>query len=317
MIMKDRRMKKTNLTNQYLSYIFVSFCVHVSLCLGDVTGRSEEFAPETATFDELFFHMQRYATTDTKKEHKKIAREELFSRKSDGLRYLINHVHIENMWFRIYAQQLVQQLEAEEAVPVLMECLDAVSPNTRKYAAYFLGFYQTPEYAKQLMPLLKDEKTVGSVIRTWGKWSVHESTLTIVPYLKDKKERRRILAANALRDIGDDRAIPFLIAALDDPYFTVRKTVARALITLREKNERSLIKALNDADITPLRELIQILGHIRSIKAVASLRKLLKHQDKGVCGDAINALKMIHPRRSKKWLHSIPVEQYPQAKFNI
>lgn len=157
----------------------------------------------------------------------------------------MDHIHFENMWIRILARQLVPTLEAEEAVPVLLEALDGEAARTRKYAAYFLGFYEAAEHADRLSPLLHEKDGSGAAIRTLGKWHVQDAVPEIIPFLRDpKKETRRVLAANALREIGDPQAVPFLIEALADPYFTVRKSVARALVSFGLDGEKELCEAL-------------------------------------------------------------------------
>lgn len=192
-------------------------------------GTSAEFDPGSATFDQLMFHVARYGNTEEKREHKAAARKEMKARGAEALRYLVEHSHIKNMWFAIYARQLVEQLDEQEAVPVLLEMLDSPRMKVRKNAVYFLGFHEAPAHAARILPLLEDEDMAGVAIRTLGKWRVSEAVPQIVPFLKDEKERRRVLAANALRDIADPQSVAALQEARNDQFFTVRKAVARAL----------------------------------------------------------------------------------------
>lgn len=188
-------------------------------------------------FDELMLHASRYGSTELKRERKAAARTELFARGSAALEYLIGRMDIENMWFGIYAQQMVETLPPEESAPVLLRALDSKSKDIRKMAIYFLGFNSTPQHAKRVLPFLHRDHEAGAAMRTLGKWGVREAVPDIIPYLRDSDERRRIAAANALHDIGDPLAVPSLRAVTRDRYFTVRKAVERALKKLSAPRE--------------------------------------------------------------------------------
>jgi len=267
---------------------------------------STNFTPKSASMEELLFHAQRYGTTEAKRERKRAAREELFSRGPEALRYLMAHVHIKNLWIWIMADQLVRRLEADEAVPILLSHLGSERQDTRRFAAFFLGFHDRPEHWQKLTPLLSDEKAAGVTIRTLGKWGVRECVPLILPFLADEKERRRIVTVNALRDIGDTQTVPHLLEALDDPFFTVRKVAARALVAIGAQAEKDLLRALPASRGPARREIIAALGEIRSRKAVRPLRRLLEHADRGVRAEAALALSSIDPKRAAKWLADTP-----------
>jgi len=184
--------------------------------------------------DELIFNLQRYGNTPEKREVKARSREILVRRGPDALRLLMAKVHLENVMIAVEAENMVRTMGTQEVASVLSGFLGDAHPRTRKLAAYWLGFHDTPEYADRVLPLLKDDETAGAAIRTLGKWRVREAIPQIVPFLSHEKEVRRIAAANALRDIGDASVIPELEPLLDDRYFTVRKSAERALAKLRE-----------------------------------------------------------------------------------
>ncbi len=188
-------------------------------------------------FDELMFHASRYGSTELKRECKAAARSELFARGPSALEYLAGHADSDNIWFGIYAQQMVETLPPEESAPVLLGALDSKNKDIRKMAIYFLGFNRTPQYADRVLPFLECEHEAGAAMRTLGKWGVHEAVPGIIPYLRDSDERRRIAAANALHDIGDPLAVPALRSVQRDRYFTVRRAVARALKKLSSRRE--------------------------------------------------------------------------------
>jgi hypothetical protein len=192
------------------------------------------FADGSASDEQLIFNIQRYGNTPEKRAAKAISRDELFARGADGLRLMMRNVHLENVMISVIAEEMVRTMDTRKVAAVLAEFLDDEHPRTRKLAAYWLGFHETPEYADRVLPLLKDDEAAGAAIRTLGKWRVREAISLIVPFLSHEKETRRIVAANALRDIGDPAAVPDLIPLLNDRYFTVREVAARALSKLRK-----------------------------------------------------------------------------------
>jgi len=268
------------------------------------------FDAKTASPRGLFLRMQRYGNTAQRRAEKKAAKDEFIARGGESVRFLMDHIHLSNMWVRIYLTEYVEQkrFKQEDAVPVLLEYLASDRPKTRKRAAYYLGFYDAPQHAQAVMPLLGDEEASGAAARTLGKWGVREAVEKIGELLGHEKERRRVIAANALRDIGDPRAAGVLVQALSDPVCTVRKTASRALVALGEDAVRELVKQLAAAEGVALREMIQVLGVLQCREAVSPLRRMLDHSDSGVARDAARALHAIDPENAEEWLEGTPVE---------
>ena len=192
------------------------------------------FSGGPASDEQLIFNIQRYGNTPEKREVKTLSRDKLIARGPDGLRLLMNNVHLENVAIAVEAENMVRAMDTQKVAAVLAEFLKDEHLRTRKLAAYWLGFHETPEYADRVLPLLKDDEAAGAAIRTLGKWRVREAVPQIIPFLSHEKEVRRIAAANALRDIGDPSVVPDLTPLLNDRYFTVREVAARALSKLQE-----------------------------------------------------------------------------------
>ena len=268
------------------------------------------FDAGAASSRELFSRMQRYGNTEQRRLEKKAAKDEFIARGGESVRFLMNHIHLKNMWVRIYLTEYIEQkrFKEEDAVPVLLEYLASDLPETRKRAAYYLGFYSTPQHAEAVMALLGDAKATGAAARTLGKWGVEQAVGEIGALLGHEKERWRVIAANALRDIGAPRAEPFLVDALDDPVCTVRKTAARALSVLGEDTARALVKRLPSAEGLALRETIHVLGVAKCRKAIRPLRRLLEHPDPGVVRDAARALHAIDPDDAEDWIEGTAAE---------
>ncbi|MCE9615712.1 MAG: HEAT repeat domain-containing protein [Lentisphaerae bacterium] len=254
----------------------------------------EVFNPTNASLDELVSWAQVYVSTPAKKEARNGARDELFARRGESVRYLFEHLALTNDTIRQLAYELiVYKMPPDEAAPVLADFLAAPDGVTRRAAAYYLGFTQATNLAPRVMPLLDDELTAGAAARTLGKWKVRAAAPAISAMLKSDKEPRRVMAGNALRDIGDASAVPALMAALDDPIFTVRKVAARALALLGRPAEKALLAALPASRGLAQREIVRTLGAMRAKQAVKPLRKLLRQAEGGLHQDIVQALSAI------------------------
>ncbi|MBU0679006.1 MAG: HEAT repeat domain-containing protein [Verrucomicrobia bacterium] len=216
-----------------------------TLALTRMHAVADDFDPSTASLENLLFHAQRYGNTAEKRMRKKAAQEELFARKTEALAYLMEHIDIDNMWIQILAYQLVVKLDKEDAVPVLLGFIDDPNDRKRKSAVYFLGFKDAPEHAERVAALLGDDSAGGAAVRTLGKWKAVDYLEDVAQFLTHDKERWRVLAANALRDIGDKRAIPYLREAEKDQYFTVRKAAERARRSLGDENGGSSTRPIS------------------------------------------------------------------------
>ena len=245
------------------------------------------------SYDKLLFDAVRYGNTPEKRAAKEKARKEIFDHKADSLRYVMTQICVENVMVQVLAQELVEGMKPEDATPVLAEFLNADKPKIRKMAAFFLSLHDTPHYADRVTPLLSNDETAGAAMRALGKWHVKAAVTNIFPFLKNEKEGRRIAAVNALRDIGDPAAIPYLMPLLNDPIFTVREVAARALSTLGPDAEKALLAALPDAQGLLRLYLIRTLGVMESRRAVGSLRRCLKDPDPVVRTYAQKALAQI------------------------
>ncbi len=189
---------------------------------------------QAANFDTLLFEATRYANTLEKKEAKRVAREELKERMPASLRAAMEFVHGDHVGLQVLVMEWVLEWPSEIVVPALTEFLDHEREETRRVAIFFLGFHHAPELADRLTPFLDNEKCQGAAARTLGKWKITSARSALEKILAEGNERQRVVAANALRDLGDPAAIPALVSALDDAVFTVRHVAARALVSFGE-----------------------------------------------------------------------------------
>ncbi|RKY38595.1 MAG: hypothetical protein DRP75_04210, partial [Candidatus Omnitrophota bacterium] len=114
--------------------------------------------------------------------------------------------------------------------------------------------------------------------------------------------RIRFFSAKALGLIDREEAIPALLEALKDEDAGVREISADALKEMlknREKIERALIEALEYGDERMSYSAIQILGDIKSKKAVEPLLRMLESEDANIRRAAVRALGKIRAREEK------------------
>lgn len=110
-------------------------------------------------------------------------------------------------------------------------------------------------------------------------------------HLKSDEPTERNIAAIALGNIGDTRAVPALIAALADERIAVRVSAAGALGMLGdERAVDPLIRTLRDERATVRGEAAAALGRLGDIRAIPSLIHLLRDEEADVLHRASGAL---------------------------
>jgi len=204
-----------------------------------------------ADLDRLLYEATQYGSTSEKQAVKAAAREELLRQMPESLRTAMKYIHGDNVGVNVITMEWVESQPDEVVIPVMLEFLADPKPETRRLAIFFLGFKNGAVHAEKIMTHLNDEETRGAVLRTLGKWKIASARAEMEKALGDKKERIRIVAANALRDAGDPAAIPALLGALEDPVFTVRHAAARAIIKLGA-DESSLRNARSGSSVSRL-----------------------------------------------------------------
>ena len=266
-----------------------------------------------ATYDELFHAATRYGNTEARRADKVAARTELFRRGADSLREVMERIHVENVMVSVLATEMVHgQIPATNGRPVLLDYLDHERAETRRAAIYFLGFYPAPERPARLLKALDDEKTRNAAVRTLGKWKVNGERGELCRLLKSgESERTRVLAANALRDLGHPDDLPALLAALNDPVFTVRNTAARAVASFGFKAHRPLLQELRVSEGVGRRQIVRLLGELEVLGAARPLRRLLEQADPGLRVDVERALRQLEGEAAVRAAAGNPTDAEP------
>lgn len=267
----------------------------------------EKFDAKTAPFMQLFQESQRAPDTAEHAAWRESAYNEMMARGAETLSNLMERIHIENPMLGTYAITITRDrpVPKDDAMRVLTSFYTAERHVTRRMAAFLSGFYDAPEYAEKILPLLDHDKTRGAAVRALGKWRVTNALPRIEKILAgDPKERIRVAAANALRDIGDPRSIEPLITALGDTMWSVRNTAARALVSFGPEAVTPVMARLelaNNLDNVARRQLVRCLGDLKDKRAVFLLRKLADEADAATRTDAQHALDLISGQRDDVW----------------
>ena len=118
-----------------------------------------------------------------------------------------------------------------------------------------------------------------------------------------------MLAANALREVGNDDDLPALIAALGDPVITVRNAAARGVASFGWEAHGPLLKALDQTEGAARRQVVRLLGELQVKAAIRPLRRLLDSPEAGLRADVARALRQLDPEGAERWLADAKVEQ--------
>lgn len=249
-------------------------------------------------FDALLFRALRYGDSPERRDEKARARAELDALGADALRAMMARAHFENLMLHVVALEFVQhQVPAEQGTPILRQSLESPHEQTRRAAAFMLGFYPRDDASiPTLLAMLDRERERNPALRTLGIWRVDAARDAVHALLRAESERTRIFAANALSRLGNPEDLPALIDALGDPAFLVRNTAARAILAHGRAALPALRAALPDAEGARLRQLIRILGAQADPDDRERIAQWTDHIDPDVRADAAWALARIEGR---------------------
>jgi HEAT repeat protein len=115
-----------------------------------------------------------------------------------------------------------------KATDALLEALSDNSPEVRHYAVRALGEIRDP---RSVEPILALGDRVDGEVYLWalGRLGDRRGYELIAASVADPGRDVRLTAIQALRDLGDERAVPLLEEALDDEEWMIREWAARGL----------------------------------------------------------------------------------------
>lgn len=177
----------------------------------------------------------------------------------------------EDLWVRGRAAETLGKLGDARAVEPLVAALDDEEIFVRETAAEALGKLGDARAAGPLFAALIGGRGDGRVIEalsTLGDPAVE----LVIAALRAVDVVARRWAAQALRELGDARAVVPLVAALGDEDGSVRSSAAQALGKLGDARAVvPLIAALRDEDTWVRTRAAEALGELGDVRAVGPL----------------------------------------------
>lgn len=204
--------------------------------------------------------------------------------------------HEDSQSVKLAAAQALGQMRAAEAVPLLLAELAVIDEwASPRIAEVLTGFGDTA--TDPLIQALSDEAHVN--VRVWaaqilGQSNAKKAVPELLARLQDRASTVRMSAAEALGKIGDKRAANDLMdLARRDPVSTVRAEAARALGRVGDETViDSLVVLLDDPDYWTRLRAIEAIELIRP-KDTSALDRALTDPSAEVRGRAAIALERI------------------------
>ena len=179
---------------------------------------------------------------------------------TEAFPYLLTRLDSPNVSIRAKIEELIDHL-GTNSVPALITGIAAAGNDEQaRLCAYFLARFESATNAiPAVLPLLQRPQTQATALYTLGHLRARPAYTPALRFLRDPRETIRLRAAQALGRIGDRRATPRLIAALDDDLWTVRYAAQDALVALGKPNIPALRRAYTTASHRARPHLIEAL----------------------------------------------------------
>jgi HEAT repeat protein len=197
--------------------------------------------------------------------------DEIKQRGIEVLPYLLTRLDSPNVLVRVKTEELIDSL-GTNAVPELIEGIaKAKNDEVARICCYFLARFDEKARAAipHVLPLLNRDKTRTTALYTLGHLRAREAFAPAMKALTSDRELVRLRAAQALGRIGDRRAIPKLIAALDDEMWDVRYAAEDALVGFGKSSIGPLRRAFAKASSRARPHIIEALAKLGDKRALA------------------------------------------------
>ncbi len=175
------------------------------------------------------------------------ARKELIDLGMEAVDYVCTEQLATKSGLAMRAIQELAEAMPDSILPCLLGALRDERARARANAMWLLGKIKAEEAVDSLVLAMKMEANKPRwSISALGEIGEKRVVPEIAPYLEDGDEPTRISAAVALSKLKDPRAIPDLIHALYDDYFTVRSAAEKAIVETGDTAFVYLMGALSE-----------------------------------------------------------------------
>jgi HEAT repeat protein len=192
-----------------------------------------------------------------------------------------------------------------KSVDALLRDLESSDRHSRRAAAHRLGVLKHPDGTEPLARLLNDEERFVRSMAAWAIWQIGSpSSFQAMADVLDSKEKEstlRHLAARFFGKLGDPRATDLLLSALKDDDDYIRFPAAQALGNIgAEKAVGALKETLHRDEVMRVKvwaafALVKIANDDEAYEYLVSA---LKNGDGGACLHAATALGELGEERS-------------------
>lgn len=129
------------------------------------------------------------------------------------------------------------------SIPALLDGLAVDDLDIQRNCIFFLRQWPDERVTPAVMKFLGNERLQPTCLHTLGKQKATAALADTRRLLGSTKELVRMRAAQALGRIGSEDAVPELLAALDDPLWTVRRQAEDALVAFGKSSVPPLLNA--------------------------------------------------------------------------
>jgi len=206
---------------------------------------------------------------------------ELKKRGVEVLPWLISRLDSPEVLIRVKAEEVADDL-GTNSIPLLIDGIDhAKNDDVARICCYFLARFDEKARAAipHILPLIDRDKTRTTAFYTLGHLRARAAFKPAMAALADPRELVRLRAAQALGRIADARAIPKLIAVLNDEMYDVRYAAADSLVVLGRPSIGPLRKAFAKAPLRARPHIIEALVKLGDKRALAWAKSEYKNDD--------------------------------------
>jgi HEAT repeat protein len=226
----------------------------------------------------------RRATRDVEKEVNRkdadVAWSELKAQGTNALAYLVTRLDTPNVWLRAKVEELVDYLGTNSAPVLVAGMRNARNDEVARVCCFFLARFPTAtNEVSSVLPLLHRKDTRVTALYTLGHWRVRELYGPATAGLTDTNELVRLRSAQALGRLGDRRAIPKLIVALNDELWDVRYAASDALVAMGKPAVAPLRVAYARATPRARAHIIEALAKLGDPRSETLARKYYRQDD--------------------------------------
>jgi hypothetical protein len=209
------------------------------------------------------------------------ATEELKKRGVEVLPYLITRLDSPEVLIRAKTEEVVDSL-GTNSIPLLIAGIDhAKNDEVARLCCYYLARFDEKASAAipHVLPLIDRDKTRTTAFYALGHMRARAVFEPAMTALDDRRELVRLRAAQALGRIANAKAIPKLMAALNDEMWDVRYAAEDSLVALGRPSIGSLRSAFAKASPRARPHILEALAKLGDRHTLAWAKSEYKNDD--------------------------------------